>query len=150
MFSGRLLAIWLVSACAVMAQPTLTTIQDTVYRADGRRFNGTVTISWKSFTAGDTSDVAMQSTTNRVVNGALYVQLVPSTNATPSYYYNVLYTSDGRDQFSELWAVPPSTMPLRVANVRVTGLVTNSGGGTGGGSGGGTGGSGGTVGGDTG
>jgi hypothetical protein len=150
MFSGRLLAIWLGSACALMAQPTLTTIQDTVYRADGRRFNGTVTISWKSFTAGDTSDVAMQSTTNRVVNGALYVQLVPSTNATPSYYYNVLYTSDGRDQFSELWAVPPSTVPLRVANVRVTGLVTNSGGGTGSGSGGGTGGSGGTVGGDTG
>jgi len=152
MYSGRLLAIWLGSACALMAQPTLTTIQDTVYRADGRRFNGTVTISWKSFTAGDTSDVAMQSATNRIVNGALYVQLVPSTNATPSYYYNVLYTSDGREQFSELWAVPPSTTPLHVANVRVTGLVTNSGGTSGGtGSSGGSGsGSGGTAGGDTG
>jgi hypothetical protein len=149
MFSGRLLAIWLASACALMAQPTLTTIQDTVYRADGRRFNGTVTISWKSFTAGDSSDVAMQSTTNRIVNGALYVQLIPSTTATPSYYYNVLYTSDGRDQFSELWAVPPSTAPLHVASVRVTGLVTNSGGGTSGGTSGGTGGTGGTAGGDT-
>jgi GDSL-like Lipase/Acylhydrolase family len=150
MFSGRLLAIWLASACVLMAQPTLTTIQDTVYRADGRRFNGTITISWKSFTAGDSSDVAMQSTTNRIVNGALYVQLIPSTTATPSYYYNVLYTSDGRDQFSELWAVPPSTTPLHVANVRVTGLVTNSGGGTGGTTGGGTSGSGGTAGSDTG
>jgi hypothetical protein len=147
MFSGRLLAIWLGWACALMAQPTLTTIQDTVYRADGRRFNGTVTISWKSFTAGDTSDVAMQSTTNRITNGALYVQLVPSTNATPSYYYNVLYMSDGREQFSEFWAVPPSNTPLRVATVRVTGLVTNSGGGTNGGT---SGGSGGNAGGDTG
>src|SRR5260370_4371449 len=119
MFSGRLLAIWLGSACALMAQPTLTTIQDTVYRADGRRFNGTITISWKSFTAGDSSHVAVQSTTNRIVHGALYVQLVPSTNATPSCYSNALYTSDGRDQFSPPWSVPPVATPFHVRDCRV-------------------------------
>jgi hypothetical protein len=138
MFSGRLLAICLMSTCALKAQPTLTTIQDTVYRADGRRFNGTLTISWKSFTAGDSTNVAMQSTTSRIVNGVLFVQLVPSTTATPSYYYNVLYTSDAREQFTELWAVPPSTVPLGVANVRISGLLTSSGGGTNGSSGGGS------------
>jgi hypothetical protein len=131
MFSGRLLAIWLFSACALSAQPTLTTIQDTVYRADGTRFNGTVTISWKSFTSGDSTNVAMQSTKSNIINGALYLQLVPSTNATPSYYYNILYISDGRDQYGELWSVPPSSTALNVSQVRVTGLITGSSGGTG-------------------
>jgi hypothetical protein len=109
-----------------------------------------LTVSWKSFTAGDTTDVAMQRVTNRIVNGALYIQLIPSTNATPSYNYNVVYTSDGREQFNELWSVPPSTTPLRVANVRVTGLLTGSSAGSSGGTTGtGTGSSGGSAGGVT-
>jgi lysophospholipase L1-like esterase len=139
MFVGRLLAIWLGLACTLMAQPPLTTIQDTVYKADGTRFDGTLTISWKSFTASDSSDVAMESSTSNIVNGALYVQLVPNTNSTPINYYNILYVSDGREQFRELWAVPPSNTPLRVQNVRVTGLLTGSSSGSGGSSGSGSG-----------
>jgi lysophospholipase L1-like esterase len=135
---GRLKAILLGFACALMAQPPLTTIQDTVYKADGTRFNGSVTVSWKTFDASDTSDVAMQTRTVQIRNGALFVQLVPNTNATPVNYYNVLYSSDAREQFRELWAVPPSTAPLRVRDVRVNGLSTGapSGGSTGGSSGG--------------
>jgi hypothetical protein len=130
MFVGRLLAIWLGFACALLAQPSLTTIQDTVYKADGTRFNGSLTVSWQAFTAGDSSDVATQSLTRKIVNGALYVQLVPSTTATPVYYYSVTYTSNANVQYNEKWSVPPSTSPLNVAAVRVTGLTTASGGGT--------------------
>jgi hypothetical protein len=50
----------------------------------------------------------------------LQVQLVPTTTATPASYYTVVYQSDGRIQFKETWAVPSSTQPLRVRDVRFT------------------------------
>jgi len=107
-------------ASAVAAGPPLTTIQDVLYKADGTRFNGTLTISWSSFQAVDSSTIVTQSATVKVVEGNLRVQLVPSTTATPPVYYTVTYNSDGRVQFQETWAVPSSTQPLRVRDVRTT------------------------------
>ncbi len=101
------------------AAPPLTTIQDVLYKADGTRFNGTVTISWSSFEAVDRSAIAQQNLTVTVVNGYLQVQLVPTTTATPAAFYTAVYNSDGRIQFQETWAVPSSTHPLRVRDVRV-------------------------------
>ena len=111
-------------ATSSFAAPPLTTIQDVLYKADGTRFNGTVTISWTSFEAIDRSVIAQQSTTVTVVNGNLQVQLVPSTTATPAAFYTVVYNSDGRVQFQETWAVPSSVQPLRVRDVRVSILGT--------------------------
>jgi hypothetical protein len=102
------------------AAPPLTTIQDTLYRADGNRFNGTAVIAWSNFEAADASNVVTHSLTVRIVDGNLRVQLVPSTNAVPPAYYSVKYNSDGRVQFEEIWAVPPSGVALRVREVRVT------------------------------
>lgn len=113
----------LACAAAVMAQPALTTIQDVLYKADGSRFNGTVTIAWSNFQAGNTP-VAAQQTTLNVVNGVLKVRLTPTTTASAGAQYNVTYQSQGKVQFTEAWAVPPSTTPLRVRDVRVsTGTV---------------------------
>ena len=106
-------------AASALAAPPLTTIQDVLYKADGTRFNGTLTISWSSFEAVDRSAVVTQSTTVKVVDGNLRVQLVPSTTSTPAFSYSVVYNSDGRVQFRETWAVPSSTTPLRVRDVRV-------------------------------
>ena len=106
-------------ATSSFAAPPLTTIQDVLYKADGTRFNGTLTISWTSFEAIDHSVIAQQSTTVTVVNGNLQVQLVPTTTATPAAFYTVVYNSDGRVQFQETWAVPSSVQPLRVRDVRV-------------------------------
>lgn len=102
------------------AGPTLTTIQDVVYRADGTPYNGLAMITWTPFEAGDTSKIATQFAKATIVGGNLMVQLVPSTNASPAGYYSVTYTSSGNDQFTETWAVPPSTKPLRVRDVRVS------------------------------
>ena len=109
------------------AAPPLTTIQDVLYKADGARFNGTLTISWTSFEAIDRSAIEQQTTTVTVVNGYLLVQLVPSTTATPPTTYTVVYNSDGKVQFQELWAVPSSVLPLRVRDVRLntTGAAGN-------------------------
>ena len=106
-------------AASLWAAPPLTTIQDVLYKADGTRFNGSLTISWTSFEAIDRSVIAQQTTTVNVANGSLQVQFVPTTTATPAAFYTVVYHSDGRIQFQETWAVPSSTQPLRVRDVRI-------------------------------
>src|SRR3954452_1386384 len=115
-------------ASAAHAGPQLTTIQDVLYKADGTRFSGALTISWNSFQAVDASAIVTQSTTVKVVDGNLRVQLVPSTTATPAGAYSVVYNSDGRIQFQERWAVPSSTHPLRVRDVRVANTSALTGG----------------------
>ena len=107
-------------ASAVLAGPPLTTIQDVLYKADGTRFNGTLTISWSTFTAPDSSTILTQSTTVRVVDGNLRVELVPNTSSTSATTYVVTYNSDGRYQFQENWIVPGSAQRLHVSDVRTT------------------------------
>ena len=120
-------AAWM--ATSLCAAPPLTVIQDVLYKADGTRFNGSLTISWTSFEAIDHTSITQQQTTVVVVNGNLQVQLVPTTTATPAAYYTVVYNSDGRIQFTETWTVPSSVAPLHVSDVRVVtvGSLTGSG-----------------------
>jgi hypothetical protein len=99
--------------------PPSTVVQDTLYRADGSRFNGVAFVEWKSFEASDHSVIANQTLTVPIVNGLLRVQVVPTTNASPGASYHVRYTSDGKSQFEETWSVPPSNTPLRLRDVRV-------------------------------
>jgi len=116
----RLLLVILSSASAMVAQPALTTIQDILYKADGTRFSGTMNISWNSFQSGDAADIATSNLTVTIVNGVLNVQLVPTTDASAGANYQVSYNSNGAIQFTETWAIPPSTVPLRVSAVRVS------------------------------
>ena len=107
-------------ATSSFAAPPLTTIQDVLFKADGTRFHGTLSISWTSFEAIDHSAITQQTTTVTVVNGNLQVQLVPTTTAAPAAFYTVVYNSDGFVQFQETWAVPSSVLPLRIRDVRVS------------------------------
>src|SRR5271169_7153393 len=93
---------WLLCAVCAMAlslqlgaTPPLTTISDTLFNADGTFFNGVVVISWPSFEASDTSNVAAETDNIQINNGVLYVQLVPTTNANTAAIYSVQYTSLG-------------------------------------------------------
>jgi len=121
----------LLLGAAAAAVPPLTTVQDVIYKADGTRFNGQITVSWSSFEASDNSAIATQMLTVKVVDGVLRVKLVPNTNATPQTYYSVVYNSDGKVQFNETWAVPPSTQALRLRDVRIAAPAPPSGGGGG-------------------
>jgi hypothetical protein len=124
---------WLLSACLafsakLQATPPLTTISDTLYNADGTLFNGVLTITWPAFEASDTTQIAAGTLTVQVTNGVLYVQLVPTTNANTGAVYTVTFASEGVVEFTETWAVPPSTIPLRVRDVLVpNGTVSGSG-----------------------
>jgi hypothetical protein len=103
----------------LFGQQPKTTIQDTLYKADGTRFNGVAFIEWKSFYSGVSKAVATHSTTGQIVDGVLNVQLIPTTDATPQSYYSVTFNSDGRIQFREFWAVPPSAAPLKLKDIRL-------------------------------
>jgi hypothetical protein len=130
---GTILAAAVLSGLAI-AQTGLTTIQDTLFKADGTRFTGTVTIQWSTFDATNVGTIVQQSRRVDVSNGLLQVQLVPNAaQAAPANVYTVRYQSDGNQQFTETWSVPSSSSPLTVAQVRV-GMVTASGGGSSGGS----------------
>ncbi|HEY7390053.1 MAG TPA: hypothetical protein VH640_16170 [Bryobacteraceae bacterium] len=115
----RALCPALLLAAPVLAGPPLTTIEDVIYKADGTRFNGLLTIAWASFEAPDQSDIATQMIRVKVSNGRLYVRLVPTTTTSPEIFYTVTYNSDGYVQFTETWSVPPSSVPLRIQDVRI-------------------------------
>lgn len=116
---ARKAAIIFCAALPLLAAPTLTTIQDTIYKADGSKFTGLAVISWMPFDADDSSKIGLQSLTVKITNGAIRVQLVPNSDANPVNNYTVQYSSDGSQSFSELWSVPPSTTTLRIKDVRV-------------------------------
>ena len=108
------------AAATALAQPRLTTIQDTLYKADGTRFNGLVIISWNSFEADNLANIVSQSLTVKVVDGNFRVQLVPTTDSNPPTYYTVKYNSDGKIQFEETWVVGAVDTPVRIRDVRAS------------------------------
>lgn len=122
------LLLALAAFCGIAsAQTGLSSIQDTLFRADGTRFTGTLNIHWSTFDAANIGTIVQQSRTVQVVNGNLQIQLTPNAGASsPANIYTVNYQSDGFEQFSETWTVPISSGSLRVADVR-TGTTTSSG-----------------------
>ncbi len=120
-FSSRwnAMAAVLALANAVAAAPALTTIQDVLYKADGTRFNGSVTIAWNNFQTADNAAIPVQAVTINVINGNFRARLAPTTNASAGANYTVQYSSQGKFQFTEVWAVPPTSNTLRVRDVRI-------------------------------
>jgi hypothetical protein len=120
----RLLFLSAMAAGCLFAVPPLTTIQDTIYKADGSRFTGVLEIEWKTFRAADGTEIAQNTASVRVMNGQLSVSLVPTTNALKPVSYTVRYTVEGRtQQFTEYWSVPQSTVALRLKDVRTNGPI---------------------------
>jgi hypothetical protein len=113
-----LIAILAAAVRIASAAPALTQIQDTLYKADGNRFDGVAQIEWKSFVAADGSEVPQQTVNIKITLGQFRVALVPTTNATRPVNYIVRFNSNGKTQFVETWAVPPSSVTLRLRDVR--------------------------------
>lgn len=134
-----LLCLALVTGSA-FAQSTLTEVRDTIDTPGGSPFNGTVVITWNGYSGASGSTQSPLSMSASIYNGALSVLLVPTTTASGGAFYQVVYdSSDGSLTWSEVWQVPPSPIPLTVANVRIS---TTAGGSTGSSSGSGSGSSG--------
>ena len=79
-----------------------------------------MSIAWNGFQSGGGANIATSNLTLPIVNGVLKVQLVPTTDASAGAQYNITYNSSGGNQFTEVWAVPPSTLPVTVRSLRVS------------------------------
>jgi hypothetical protein len=114
--------VGLTSSTPLLAQgPALTTISDTIYRADGTPAGGTVLISWPSFQTAEGDPVAAGNLAVTIgAQGAFIAQLVPNVGATPAgtYYVVVMQLDDGTVR-TEYWAVP-ATSPTTIAAIRIT------------------------------
>ncbi len=113
---------------AAQSGPAMTTVSDTVYRADGSPAQGTAIIMWPVFVTADGTAVAAGTANVRLgTNGALSVALVPNVGANPAgAYYTVVFQLGPGEVKTEYWLVP-TTSPANLATVRTTpgsGLAT--------------------------
>ena len=100
------------------AIPT-TTVQDTIYRADGTAAGGTVLIAWPAFTTGTGQSVAAGSTSATIgAAGLLSVALVANSGSTPmGSYYTVVYHLNDGTQTRSYWVVPVSATTVHVSAI---------------------------------
>jgi len=121
LLSALALALLSLSTTLQAQGPALTTISDTVYRADGTTASGTVLISWPTFesAAGDAVAAGNLAVTIGPL-GAFTAQLVPNVGATPAgtLYVAVFQLDDGTVR-TEYWSVP-TTSPVTIAEVLTT------------------------------
>jgi hypothetical protein len=137
---GALLLVGLLMATALPGRAiSTTTVADTVFRADGGVAQGTLLVSWPSFTAADGSAVTAGSVTATIAaNGRVSLQLTPNEGGQPAgtYYTAVYHLSDGTVE-KEYWVVPqlPTTtigmmrskvVPAAVAQPMVSQQYVNS------------------------
>jgi hypothetical protein len=96
---------------------TTTTVQGTVYLANGQPASGTLVVSWPAFTTASGQSVTADSTTVAIAtNGTVSMNLAPNQGATPAglYYTAVFYVSDGTaaTQYSEFSTALFINLPL--------------------------------------
>jgi hypothetical protein len=88
-----LCALVLLAELGLAQTVPMTTVQDTVYRADGSAAQGTLLISWPEFTTSGGQAIAAGTTSVTLgAGGALSVALTPNAAAAPvNTVYTVVY-----------------------------------------------------------
>ena len=115
----------MVAGCfnSAVAQVATTTVQDTVYSANGTPASGTVLVNWNAFTTASGQAVPAGSTSATIgAGGQLTIALAPNAGSTPmgSYYTAVFHLSDGTSS-REFWVVPvtvPGGGPATLAEIK--------------------------------
>jgi hypothetical protein len=102
-----LAALLLLAPASGLAVQT-TTVQGVVYRADGTVAQGTMLVSWPSFTGADGSAIAAGSRTAVIAaDGSVSMTLAPNAGANPQgTYYTVVYHMNDGTVEKEYWVVP--------------------------------------------
>ena len=98
---------------------TTTTVQGTVYLANGQPGSGTIQISWPAFTTASNQAVAAGRINLTIgADGYVSVNLAPNLGSTPAglYYTAVYHLNDGTTS-TEYWVVPAAAQ-ASVAQVR--------------------------------
>ena len=127
---GLLLTVLAAYPAVVRGQVATTTVQDTMYSANGTTAGGTILVSWPAFTTGDGHAVAAGSTSTPVgTNGAFSIQLAPNAGAMPvgTYYTAVFHLSDGTTS-QQYWVIPAEAAgatPVKLAQIENSVLPTS-------------------------
>ncbi|HUD54248.1 MAG TPA: hypothetical protein VMR02_03400 [Terracidiphilus sp.] len=100
--AGRWMGIWLAAVVLVWNAATqtisTTTVQGTVYMANGKPGSGTLQLSWPAFSTSNNLAVAAGSMSVLVgSDGSVSVNLTPNLGASPAglFYTAVYHMSDG-------------------------------------------------------
>jgi hypothetical protein len=99
----------MVLGCLASAQSvSTTTVQGTVYLANGQPGSGTVNVSWPAFTTANNQAVAAGRTTVTIApDGFVSINLAPNQGATPAgLYYTAIYNLSDGTTSTEYWVVP--------------------------------------------
>lgn len=107
-------------ASIVMAQGfSTTTVQGTVYLANGTLGGGTLQLSWPAFTTANNQTVAAGRTTATIgADGFVSVNLAPNLGATPAgLFYTAVYNMKDGTTSTEYWVVPVAAQ-ASIAQVR--------------------------------
>jgi hypothetical protein len=134
--AGRFFCVCILSASALVGQglemrawagtPSMTTVSDIVYRADGTTASGSVIISWPPFVTADGIAVAAGTKAVRLgSDGTILVQLAPNAGATPTTYYSAIYQLSDNTVRTEFWSIPTAS-PATIAMIRATPGASNS------------------------
>jgi hypothetical protein len=85
-----------------------TTVQGTVYLANGQAGPGTLMLSWPAFTTASGQAVAADSLTTGIgADGFVSVNLAPNLGSTPAgLYYTAIYQMSDGSTSTEYWVVP--------------------------------------------
>jgi|GEM_PF-6668968 len=136
-FSSLLISLVLCVKLTHAQTPSLTTISDTVYRANGSPASGSIEITWQAFTTADNHSVAAGELSVTIGNnGAVNLQLAPNEGAQPAgTYYKAIYKLTDGTTSTEYWVVP-SVSPTTISAIRVLNAPAQVGGQFGGTSGG--------------
>lgn len=90
---------WISMNAGLMAQGfTTTTVQGTVYLANGQPGSGVLQLSWPAFTTANNQAVAAGRTNVTIgADGYVSVNLAPNLGSTPAglYYTAIYHLSDG-------------------------------------------------------
>lgn len=121
--AGKWIGISLMGlACAWLACAqtiSTTTVQGTVYLANGAPGSGTLQLSWPAFTTAAGDAVAAGRTTATIgTDGFVSVNLVPNLGSTPAgLYYTAVYNLSDGSTSTEYWVVPAAAQAA-IAQVR--------------------------------
>ncbi|MDE3187681.1 MAG: hypothetical protein KGM96_09190 [Acidobacteriota bacterium] len=108
---------WAWVACAQTI--STTTVQGTVYLANGAPGSGTLQLSWPAFTTASGAAVAAGRTSATIgTDGFVSVNLVPNLGSSPAgLFYTAVYNMSDGTTSTEYWVVPAAAQAT-IAQVR--------------------------------
>ncbi len=108
---------WAWVACAQTI--STTSVQGTVYLANGAPGSGTLQLSWPAFTTASGNAIAAGRTSTTIgTDGFVSVNLVPNLGSSPAgLFYTAVYNMSDGSASTEYWVVPAAAQAT-VAQVR--------------------------------